>query len=765
MVQDGKLLPRWALMIDPALGWGRLDVDALDARRADYPEKAFQLASAMREHPRARAAEQLNLTDFLTDAITLEERFETMIKTLKTHDTRVVRFGRDNTDELISAFEHVGFNILGPTKSHLRTCARLIARSTQDALDRAADFFQLDAGTNLEDAYLKLISPSLDELDAASRLGAAVNLQSIVTMFKYRGRKHLFAGDMQFEDPEVSDQSIIDSVQALRRIVSEQAPYDSVKISHHGSHNAFSEEILEELGGTALFGICAGEQSTSHPSRKALSLLKKNRDHIRWVRTDHNRRSSFFFGSGEPDIDISQGQINDFRPNSVDEGVPPAPAPAPPKPVEPLPLPARQERPAAVVATGDDSVELIMRIPHTSTRVTFSGEFSVKVEPGTNQPVAVEQRPAPQRGQDKPRQPSVSQPDQRLAGLLLVTNRKRLADNIGQLECEKVLGELGEAGATLFDEIPGSIDEAARSIEERLERQSGIKGVVLLGGYDIVPSQRFDCIPPDLRSQVDTEGDPDNFIVWSDDVYGKRAGEVMPLIPVSRIPDGQSASLVSTAIKASPPHSASRGGVRNSARPFAAQIWENLGGSEELLISEPTVPEGIHQEHFRVDQIYLMLHGHHNDTARFWGEAEGDYIEAFNVANIPILNGSVIFTGCCWGALTVNKIASRYSPDQPIAQKTPDSSVAMRFLANGANSFIGCTGAHYSPDVAPYNFFGGPMHAAFWSKLRVGASPAEALLHAKADYIEGMPHGRRGLGARAIEFKILWQYTCLGLGW
>jgi beta-lactamase superfamily II metal-dependent hydrolase len=787
MVQDGKLLPRWALMIDPALGWGRINVDELDALRkslfADiprgllginldeleasrtaYPEKVLQLASAMREHPRAREDEQINLTDFLMDAITLEERFEKMIKTLKENDTRVVRFGRDNTDELISAFENVGFDILGPSKAHLRTCARLIARSTQDALDRAADFFQLDVSIDLEAAYRKLISPSLDELDAASRLGAAVNLQSIVTMFKYRGKKHLFAGDMQFEDPEVSDQSILDSVQELRRIVSEQAPYDSVKISHHGSHNAFSEKILDELGGTALFGICAGEQSTSHPSRKALSVLKKNRDHIRWVRTDHNRRSSFFFGSGEPDIDISQGKINDFRPNSVDEPVQLSPAPAPQKPAEP-PLPARQERPTVAVATGDDTVELIMRIPHTSTRVTFSGEFSVKVEPGTNQPVAVEQRPTPQKGQDKPRHSSSSEANQRLAGLLLVTNRKRLADNIGQMECEKVLGELSEAGATLFDEIPNSINEAARGVEELLEHQSRIKGVVLLGGYDIVPSQRFDCLPSDLRSRVDTEGDPDNFIVWSDDVYGKRTDEAMPLIPVSRIPDGQSANLVSTAIKASRPHYTSRGGVRNSARPFAEQIWENLGGSEELLISEPTVPEGIRQEHFRVDQIYIMLHGHHNDTARFWGEAGGDYIEAFNVANIPTLNGSVIFTGCCWGALTVNKIASRYSPDQPIAQKTPDSSVAMRFLANGANAFVGCTGAHYSPDVAPYNFFGGPMHAAFWSKLSAGEAPAQALLNAKADYIEEMPHGRRGLGARAIEFKILWQYTCLGLGW
>jgi hypothetical protein len=28
-----------------------------------------------------------------------------------------------------------------------------------------------------------------------------------------------------------------------------------------------------------------------------------------------------------------------------------------------------------------------------------------------------------------------------------------------------------------------------------------------------------------------------------------------------------------------------------------------------------------------------------------------------------------------------------------------------------------------------------------------------------------MPHGRRSAAQTAIEFKILRQYTCLGLGW
>jgi hypothetical protein len=57
------------------------------------------------------------------------------------------------------------------------------------------------------------------------------------------------------------------------------------------------------------------------------------------------------------------------------------------------------------------------------------------------------------------------------------------------------------------------------------------------------------------------------------------------------------------------------------------------------------------------------------------------------------------------------------------------------------------------------------MHRAFWKHYAAGRAPARALLDAKIDYIAGMPHGRQSAAQTAIEFKILRQYTCLGLGW
>jgi hypothetical protein len=57
------------------------------------------------------------------------------------------------------------------------------------------------------------------------------------------------------------------------------------------------------------------------------------------------------------------------------------------------------------------------------------------------------------------------------------------------------------------------------------------------------------------------------------------------------------------------------------------------------------------------------------------------------------------------------------------------------------------------------------MHSAFWRHYLDGKAPARALFDAKIEYVGGMPHKQSGVSAQAIEYKILRQYTCLGLGW
>jgi hypothetical protein len=91
--------------------------------------------------------------------------------------------------------------------------------------------------------------------------------------------------------------------------------------------------------------------------------------------------------------------------------------------------------------------------------------------------------------------------------------------------------------------------------------------------------------------------------------------------------------------------------------------------------------------------------------------------------------------------------------------------MALSYLQAGVRAFVGCTGTHYSPTVPPYQYFGAPMHTAFFERLVGGSAPARALFEAKAEYFAGMPHGQASNVGRAIEYKIWKQFTCLGLGW
>ena len=140
--------------------------------------------------------------------------------------------------------------------------------------------------------------------------------------------------------------------------------------------------------------------------------------------------------------------------------------------------------------------------------------------------------------------------------------------------------------------------------------------------------------------------------------------------------------------------------------------------------------------------------------------------EAVNIKYLPhAVPGSIIFTGCCWGALTVEQPAYRWTPLRPVQPKKPGEVIALTYLEKGALAFVGCTGSHYSPVKPPLDNFGKPMHDHFWRAIGQGKGPAEALWVAKQQYISEIPHGQNRAFSRAAELKILRQYTCLGLGW
>ncbi len=330
-------------------------------------------------------------------------------------------------------------------------------------------------------------------------------------------------------------------------------------------------------------------------------------------------------------------------------------------------------------------------------------------------------------------------------------------------ECAAALDVIRDGGQTVYEvQQPASPWPEVRA---QLQRKDW-KGAVILGGYDVLPAQRLDVLPPSLRQQVSPGSDSDNFIVWNDEAYGDRTGDLIPEIPVSRIPDAKTPRLVMAALTAGvPTGSKCRFGVRNIARPFATQPYNLLPGIAPLLISQPAAPTSIGACHACGDMVYFMLHGSDSDATRFWGENAGSAVEAVNVTNVPKTLAGMIFAGCCWGALTVDKRASIVLPGQPLGIRTADQSMALSYLHAGVRGFVGCTGTHYSPTASPYAYFGGPMHTAFIKHVLKGEGPAQALFNARIDYASGMPHQQNSTAGMAIEYKIWKEFTCLGLGW
>lgn len=738
LVENDILRPEWALVADPGLGWGR--PAGADVAPVSPDSRVVHLVAGLREEVRSERTGDATLAQFLVDAANLEQRYTQMLERLERRGTHVVRYGRDDPAALLRAFRRIGLRIFGPSQAQLLLCAEAIARTTTDAVAAASGLLdRADAPAVPTDVYRALVSDRLDALDASRRPGPAINLQSIVTRFNSRGAKLLFGGDMQFADPQIGDERLREELRSLRRAIERDAPFDVVKISHHGSDNAFSEETLRELKATPLFGICAGSNSLAHPNPDVLRLLSQSRERLSWIRTDRNGLSSVRVIDDRSEIDLTKGNINDPRPNRREDV-----AEAPERAGTPVSVETK--------AREGERVEIVTTLPDSGRRVKVT--VAVEGDGDSWSRGAVLDRPLRIAG------------GRELPPLLFVTSRDALMANVGEAEASSALAAIRDAGLLLVDDLPvGDVQLALGTVRGALQRNSEIEGVVILGGYDVVPARRLDVLPPRLRTQLGVTSDPDDFVVWSDDAYGDREDDLIPELPVTRIPDGRAADLLFAQLRADDAsRPAPRRGVRNVARPFAEEIFRHVPGDEGLFISKPTTYDFVPPPQLDADLVYLMLHGDFLDASRFWGEETVDNREAVNLTNIPGTGARVVFAGCCWGALIVDQPAIR-TPRAPAAPRTLSASLALSFLQAGALAFVGCTGAHYSPTEEPFGYFGGPMHEAFWRHLAQGSPPAHALFRAKVEYVAGFPHGRTTPLQEAIEFKILRQYTCLGLGW
>ncbi|MEI7606607.1 MAG: hypothetical protein WCJ64_04405 [Rhodospirillaceae bacterium] len=351
-------------------------------------------------------------------------------------------------------------------------------------------------------------------------------------------------------------------------------------------------------------------------------------------------------------------------------------------------------------------------------------------------------------------------PGRALPQLLVLTNLAKLESKFGL----DGLNELSEAARTKGLTINDA--HTWTDIKRFVETTTAWDGVLLIGGHDIIPSVALDVLPPELKKVVGTDFDPDKWVVWSDDHYADFNGDGYPDVPVSRIPDIGSLSFVKAclqAVGASTP--VSRFGIRNSKRPYAEIVFSFLPGTQPILVSTPTIASSLSPSEVCADQFYAVLHGADTRADEMMGEDDaGNCVTALDVASVGYAKAKVVMLAGCWSNRHIREPAAQVPSTGPNFL-SPKNSLALAFLARGSVAVVGPTGAHFSPREEPFTAFSGSIHMDFWEAVRKGGAPAQALYDAKNRKLKQIVKGGLSPHTLACEFKTLWQFTCLGLGW
>lgn len=292
MVSSGLVRFEWALVPDPDLAWGR-------PGDADAPRRSNSaVLAALREEPLPPEATDSAISGWIADAVTLEERYRSMLARLAADGTRVVRHIRDDHSDLVRSFRSQGLQLLGPSEAQALLCAEAIT-NTADRLDsRLADVLAAEADIRQVDLYRAALGVGADAATAAdaTRLGEAVNLQSIVLAVTLAGTRALLGGDMPFADPGLADPTLAEEMRALDGRIARRAPYGFAKATHHGSANGLSAALLDELGRPIVVGITTGTSSRHDPGPDLIAALEQRKGQgLHWVRTDRNGRVTLTF--------------------------------------------------------------------------------------------------------------------------------------------------------------------------------------------------------------------------------------------------------------------------------------------------------------------------------------------------------------------------------------------------------------------------------------------------------------------------------------
>ncbi len=374
---------------------------------------------------------------------------------------------------------------------------------------------------------------------------------------------------------------------------------------------------------------------------------------------------------------------------------------------------------------------------------------------------------------------------ERLDRLFYVTSTaamKLFKDQHGQDFETRLVAILGDRLFYIPDS-PRTARDAVRELPSVLRRHGSIEGVVILGDYSTVPSRRIECTDPALlqnlyASLANPSNDVDAWWVWNDDLYGDRSGNLLPELPVSRlpvIPENFGAPFA-------PPARPSAFGLRASEFPFADTIYKALLDPPKVMEQSPPLandgPSSATEEwegptldasQLATDWVYLVLHGLSGADMQLTGTSGQNWVPV--AVDGSVVGGShespaVVFGGICWGALVADPIARYGGLGSTVVSRLVANSFPLKFINHGTNAFVGFTALHHVPDAPVTDLIlGAPIHRMFWENVtQHDMAPAEALFQAKVAFIQDRLEDIDSL-AQAEEMKAFWSATCIGFGW
>ncbi|MCK4420912.1 hypothetical protein KAW48_03860, partial [candidate division WOR-3 bacterium] len=286
--------------------------------------------------------------------------------------------------------------------------------------------------------------------------------------------------------------------------------------------------------------------------------------------------------------------------------------------------------------------------------------------------------------------------------------------------------------ARVFDTTP-------KRLRDIVKDSKGDDSFLIIGGHKLFPFYEVRN-PTNDRDRV----------VWTDNLYGSTDDD--PLLPersIGRLPDGGDLGFLLKKIR-SIEEFLDNDTFIDTTFGLSAAVWEDASrniykiiSDRELLLSPPENTKTIKIGE-DVDIFYFNLHG--SDKSNKWyGQADGRYPIALSPDNIPGLNNAVVFTEACYGAYTIDKGIS--------------DSIALTFLKNGVQCFIGSTTVAYGPPIPP------PTEAdllttLFFEKILRGNKFGISLLNAKQEFFRKMMNEQGFLDGD--DKKTLLQFVLYG---